>query len=74
MVSDLLPYRSYGPRPSVLHNSTTVNGTETFTDSGFIAITAVLNMVVSTWKSSRRAIKPDIVDVVLDVISLRRVA
>ena len=51
-VSDSLPYRSYGPRPSVLHNSTTVNGTETFTDSGFIAITAVLNMVASTSKSS----------------------
>lgn len=39
-------------RPSVLHNSMTVNGTETFTDSGFIAITALLNMVASTSKSS----------------------
>jgi len=73
-VSDALPYRSYGLRPSVLHNSTTVNGTETFTDSGFIAITAVLNMVASTSKSSRRAIKRDVTDVVLDLISLRRVA
>jgi len=73
-VSDSLASRSYGPRPSVLHNSTTVNGTETFTDSGFIAITAVLNMVASTSKSSRRAIKHDVTDVVLDVISLRRVA
>ena len=76
-VSDSLPYSSNGPIPTVLHNSTTVNGTETFTDSGFIPITAVLNMMVSTSKSSCVIMtrdKHDVTDVVLDVIFLRRVA